>query len=38
LQELGRILTAILAGERNPDLSELPHNIAARIKAMLREL
>ena len=38
LQELGRILTAILAGERNPDLSELPNNVAARIKEMLHEL
>jgi hypothetical protein len=38
LQELGCILTAILAGERNPDLSELPNNVAARIKEMLHEL
>jgi hypothetical protein len=38
LQELGRILTAVLAGERNPDLSELPNNVAARIKEMLHEL
>ena len=38
LQELGRILTAILAGERNPDLSELPNNVAERIKEMLHEL
>jgi hypothetical protein len=38
LQELGRILNAILAGERNPDLSELPNNVAARITEMLQEL
>jgi hypothetical protein len=38
IRALGRILNAILSGERNPNLSELPGNVVERIGQMLTEL
>lgn len=37
-QALGRILNAILSGERNPDLSALPEQLAQPVQALLAAL
>ncbi|MBK8900759.1 MAG: tetratricopeptide repeat protein [Anaerolineaceae bacterium] len=38
LQGLGRVLNAILSGERQPDLSGLPPNLAAAVRQVLGEI
>jgi len=38
IRELGRVLNHILAGERNPDLSSLPPELAAAVREMLARL
>jgi hypothetical protein len=38
MRELGRILNAILCGERQPDLAALPAPLAAKVQALLASL
>ena len=38
LQGLGRVLNAILSGERQPDLSGLPPNLAAAVRQVLGQI
>jgi hypothetical protein len=37
-RELGRVIVEILDGERVPDLSRLPDEVAARVRGLLQEL
>jgi hypothetical protein len=38
MRELGRVLNAILSGERNPDLADLPPDLADKVRGVLAQL
>ncbi len=38
LRELGRVLNEILSGERSPDLSTLPEELAGAVRALLTDI
>jgi hypothetical protein len=38
VRALGRVLNAILSGDRDPDLSALPEELAARVRTLLASL
>jgi hypothetical protein len=38
MRELGRVLNAILSGERNPDLADLPPDLADKVQGVLMRL
>ena len=38
MRELGRVLNAILSGERNPDLAGLPLDLAGKVRKLLEQI
>ena len=38
MRELGRVLNAILSGERNPDLADLPPDLADKVRKLLEQV
>ena len=38
MRKLGRVLNAILSGERNPDLADLPPDLADKVRGVLAQL
>ena len=38
MRELGRVLNAVLSGERNPDLADLPPDLAGKVRKLLEQV
>jgi hypothetical protein len=38
MRELGRVLNAILSGDRNPDLADLPPDLADKVRKLLEQV